>query len=214
MSGAPQDEGSRRRVPQQPRSIGRVERVLEAAAELVVQGGVESVTTRVVASAAGIPVPSLYQYFDGKDAILLELLERDVAEMDREVGTDLAALPARSVRTIVETTVRAQVRVFRRRPAFVMIWLRGRTNPAVAESCRRHKKQMARELFEVARSAGVTEEGAVGLYAELAVEVSDRLYQVAFEETLHGDDHVLEETIAVVSSYLLAHAARDAGGRG
>jgi AcrR family transcriptional regulator len=208
------DEGPRRRVPQQPRSIGRVERILQVTSELVVTHGVEGVTTRVVAAAAGIPVPSLYQYFQGKDAILLALLERDVAELEEEIATALGRLAEQTVHGIVESTIQAFVRVFRRRPAFVVIWLRGRTNPAVAEFCQVHKKRIAHSVFDVARSAGLTTEGAVGRYAELAVEVSDRLFQIAFEESLEGDDHVIGEAVAVVSSYLTAHAAPDAAGPG
>jgi len=64
----------KRRVPQQVRSRGRVERVLEVTGDLVVAGGVETVNTRVIAAAAGIPVASLYQYFADKDEILLALV--------------------------------------------------------------------------------------------------------------------------------------------
>jgi AcrR family transcriptional regulator len=211
-AGPDEHEVLRRRIPQQVRSRGRVERILEVTAELVVEGGVESVNTRVIARAAGIPVASLYQYFDGKDAILLALLERDLAETDREVETALAQLARPTVHGIVESTMRAYVRVYRQRPAFVGVWLRGRTIPAVDDFCRRRKKQVAAALFAVAREAGVTEKGSTGRYAELAVEVSDRLFQIAFEDSLEGDDHVIEEAIAVVSRYLMTHAAPGAAG--
>ena len=69
----------RRRVPQQVRSRDRVERILEVAGEIVVADGVEAVTTRAIAAAAGLPVASLYQYFADKEAVLLALVERDVA---------------------------------------------------------------------------------------------------------------------------------------
>ena len=76
-------------MPQQVRSRDRVERILEVTGELVVAGGVESVTTRAIAAAAGIPVASLYQYFADKESILLALVERDLAEMDAQVAEDL-----------------------------------------------------------------------------------------------------------------------------
>ena len=57
-------------------------RLLDAAARLVVEQGVEALTTRDIAEAAGVPVASLYQYFADKEDVLLALAERDMAEMD------------------------------------------------------------------------------------------------------------------------------------
>ena len=120
----------RRRVPQQERSRDRVERVLEAADSLVVRGGVESLSTRMIAAEADIPVASLYQYFDGKDAILLALAERDLDVVNAQVTEDLATLTILTVRNMAETIVRAMAAVYRRRPTLVMIFMRGRTVPA------------------------------------------------------------------------------------
>src|SRR6476661_3716365 len=83
----------RRRVPQQSRSRERVERILDTAARLVVDDGVDRLSTRGIAESAQVPVASLYQYFADKDDILLALVERDVEAMDARVQADLAALP-------------------------------------------------------------------------------------------------------------------------
>ena len=69
-----------RRAPVQQRSRVRVEAMLDAAAALVVERGVEGLGTRAIAEAAGLPVASIYQYFADKDAILLALVERDTSE--------------------------------------------------------------------------------------------------------------------------------------
>jgi AcrR family transcriptional regulator len=196
----------RRRVPQQVRSRDRFERILEATAQLVVSGGVESVSTRAIAGAADVPVASLYQYFADKESVLLALVERDLSELEARVEGDLARLTRLDVRAIVETTIRAFVAVYRRRPALVMIWLRGRTNPEIDGFCREHIRRMARDLFEVARRAGMVVEDSTGLFAELAFQVTDRLFQVAFEHSFEGDAVVIEETIALVTSYLETHA--------
>ena len=195
-----------RRVPKQVRSRDRVARILEVTSQLVVESGVESLTTRAIAATAGIPVASLYQYFADKEAILVALVERDVAEMDDQVARDLRALRMLSVRAIVETTMRAFVKVYHRRPAFVMIYLRGRTNPEIRDFCRAHNRRVARELFEFARAADMVQSHSTGRFAELAVEVGDRLFQLAFEHSLEGDADVIEESIAMVSGYLETHA--------
>ena len=195
-----------RRVPQQVRSRDRVQRILEVAGQIVVEHGVEAATTRAIAREAGLPVASLYQYFADKEAVLLALVERDIAEMDAQVAEDLGALPVLSVRSLVETTMRAFVKVYHRRPTFVTIWFRGRSNQAVLDYCRTHNKRMAAALFDVARSIGMTREGADGLHAELAVEVADRLFQIAFEESITGDPRVIEEGIDLVTAYVETHS--------
>lgn len=196
----------KRRVPRQTRSIERVERILDAAGRLVVEQGVDALTTKAVAELAGMPVASLYQYFGDKDEILLALVERDVAEMDAQVQADLGQLEVLSIGSIVETTMRAFVKVYLRRPAFVVIWLRGRTNAAISEFCRAHNKRVAADLFRLAHDAGLVRRGTRPLHAELAVEVGDRVFQLAFETKMRGDRAIVAEGIELVRSYLERHA--------
>ena len=197
----------KRRVPQQSRSIDRVERILDAAAQLVVAEGVDDLSTRGVADLAGVPVASLYQYFADKDEILLALVERDVAEMDAQISTDLGKLEVLSIGSIVETTMRAFVKVYLRRPSFVVIGLRGRTNTAINEFCRAHNKRVAADLFRLAQDAGLLRPGTRRLHAELAVEVGDRVFQLAYETRLRGDKAIVDEGVELVRSYLERHAS-------
>ena len=196
-----------RRVPQQSRSRDRVERILDAAASLVVSAGVEVVGTRSIGEAAGVPVASLYQYFADRDDILLALVERDVEAMDARVQADLAALPRFTIRDIVGATVAAFVSVYRQRPAFVMIYLRGRTNTAIEEFCRAHNKAVAKALFDLASDLGLLVADASPRHAELAVEIGDRLFQLAFETDMNGDETVIAESVKVLSTYLELYAS-------
>jgi len=68
-----------RRTPRQPRSEATVEAILEAAFQLLEQGGVEALTTNHIAERAGVSVGTLYQYFRGKQAILAALAQRRAA---------------------------------------------------------------------------------------------------------------------------------------
>jgi AcrR family transcriptional regulator len=195
----------KRRVPQQQRSRGRVAKILEATAQLVLSQGVEAVNTRAIAASAGIPVASLYQYFADKEEVLLALVQRDLAQIDEMVAEHLARLPVLTVRSMVETSMRAHAEVYRRCPAFVVIWLRGRTNARINDFCREHNRRVAGDLFKVACEFGMVDDPDTGLYVELATEVGDRLFQVAFEDSFEGDCRVIEETIAFVTSYLEKH---------
>ncbi len=54
-------------------------RILEAAARLVAEGGVSALTTRAVASAAGVQAPVLYRQFGDKRGLLEALAEHRLA---------------------------------------------------------------------------------------------------------------------------------------
>lgn len=200
---------TRRRLPTQARSRERVERILDAAAQLVVAEGVDGLTTRSIAEAAGLPVASLYQYFADKEAVLLALCERDMAEMDDQVAADLADLDAGELTMagLVETSMRAFVKVYHRRPAFMQIWMRGRTNAAVYDYGRHHNKRITENLLAYAAGLGLLDQGRysdaeLAAIGELAVELGDRAFQLAFERDPQGDEFLIDEAIDLVAGYL------------
>jgi len=196
----------RRRLPVQDRSRERVGRILDAASEIVVAGGVEALTTRAIATRAQVPVASLYQYFSDKEAVLLALIERDMAEMDEQVAQDLGALTSYDVASVVETTMRAFVKVYHRRPAFVEIWLRGRINATIRDAGRAHNRRVAGDLWAFVTDLGMVREGTRPEVALLAVEIGDRVFQLAFETSRTGDAFLIEQGIAMITAYLRQHA--------
>ena len=152
-----------RRTPRQRRSRQRVARILDAASALVLEEGVERLSTRRIAEEAGVPVASLYQYFGDKEDVLLALVERDMAEMDVQVLQDLQGLVNPSLGELVATAMRSFTKVYARRPAFVEIWLRGRTNPAIRQRGRDHNELIATTLHEYAAAAGLVPAGTLAL---------------------------------------------------
>jgi len=195
-----------RRVPTQERSRRRVEAILDAAARQVLTDGVEALTTRAIAQEAQVPVASLYQYFGDKEAVLLALAGRDMAEMDAQVVEDLAALEVLSVATVVRCAMEAFVSVYRRRPAFVEIYLRGRTNPTVERFGRAHNVRVAEALLAFARQHGLCRDDLTLQVTTLAVEVGDRVFQLAYEHDSAGDAGLVEEGITMMTAYLERHA--------
>jgi AcrR family transcriptional regulator len=69
-----------RKLPKQARSAATVEAVLEAAAQVFERHGYAAGTTNRIAERAGVSIGSLYQYFPNKDAILVALVHRHLAE--------------------------------------------------------------------------------------------------------------------------------------
>jgi AcrR family transcriptional regulator len=197
-----------RRVPRQERSRRRVGELLDAAEKVVVERGMEAVTTRDIAEAAGVPVASLYQYFSDKEDVLLALAARDMEEMDDQVAADLAGLEELTVGNLVRTAMLAFVKVYHRRRAFVEIYLRGRTNQTVHRFGREHNLRVAEMLRDYAMDAGLARGDLTITIARLAVEVGDRVFQLAYAEDADGDRELIEEGIAMVTCYLERYATR------
>lgn len=81
------------RKPTQERARKRVADILAATVELVSVGGVEAVTTTDVAEKAGVPVGSIYQYFEDANDILRTVQGAYAAELVAACHEVLDGLP-------------------------------------------------------------------------------------------------------------------------
>ena len=76
-----------RKKPVQPRALETWACILEAAAQVLEAQGPAAFNTNVVAERAGVSIGSLYQYFPGKDALVIALMRRE----KERFSTDAAA---------------------------------------------------------------------------------------------------------------------------
>lgn len=107
-----------RKSPAQSRAVETVAAVLEAAARILEERGFAGYTTNAVAHRAGVSIGSLYQYFPGKDAVTVALIERETATLLADMAEVLneTGFEARLGRMI-----RAAVTHQMRRPALAML---------------------------------------------------------------------------------------------
>lgn len=108
MNASTSKNASLRRQPKQKRSQQRVERILEAAAEVFAEVGYEAATTHAIASRAGTAIGSLYQFFPDKLAIFHALEERHMEQVTaihaKIMTAEMAQLPLEQmIQQIVET---------------------------------------------------------------------------------------------------------------
>lgn len=111
MADHRQAQISSRKQPQQARSIGLVESVLDAAVQVLAAEGAQRFTMARVAERAGVSVGSLYQYFPNKAAILFRLQSDEWArtfQMLREILEHQAAPPLDRLRTVVHAFIRSE----------------------------------------------------------------------------------------------------------
>lgn len=76
-----EDRLKQRKIRRQHRAEATVASVIEAAARILEDSGLDGYNTNAVAKLAGISVGSLYQYFPHKDAVTLALIDREASAL-------------------------------------------------------------------------------------------------------------------------------------
>jgi AcrR family transcriptional regulator len=97
------------RMPVQARSAYTVEAIYEATIQVLVQGGMQSLTTTKVAERAGVSVGTLYQYFPNKNALLSAALERHLNAVVTAVENACVTAKGQPIKGMAATLVGAYI---------------------------------------------------------------------------------------------------------
>ena len=201
-----------RREPLQARSRETVERILAAAGELILEEGVDAATTTAIAGRAGVAPSSLYRFFSDRDELFALLLETEVKEIERvaQAAEDAWELP--SVRDYVQRMLEMFLDYHERRPLFVRLWFGGRVSPAVTAIAQAGNVALAERARERLVTAGLVAQDFPREVALIAVEVADRILELAFRGRRRADRRVIGEGAEMLIKYLKEAPARHARG--
>ncbi|CAM2066920.1 TetR family transcriptional regulator [Sulfidibacter corallicola] len=115
-----------RREPVQERSKRRVSAILDVAAQLVQEVGVDGLTTSEIARRAGIKLASLYRYFPNKNAIIKSLAERHFVNLRPYLQEFLENF---DLETGFDRMIDAYARFYRSEPGYMELWSGIQANP-------------------------------------------------------------------------------------
>jgi AcrR family transcriptional regulator len=204
------------RPPRQARSRATLERALQAGVEILKEGDWEAFTVAEVCRRANVAMGSLYSRFPTKQALLLAVQARLIAEFAEEEQA-IFADPSWDALDPPQTIARAvrEVGGFfnRHRAALAVLMARGSQDPAIAlkggATARRLGAQLEARLL--ARAAGIvhpTPERAAEVATRLLLDTLARQVSAPpeFESAIPWDTMV-EEMVVVLSSYLLNTAS-------
>ncbi|WP_322013794.1 TetR/AcrR family transcriptional regulator [Paraburkholderia sp. J12] len=102
-----------RKHASQKRSRAMVDALIEATARILVTDGFDKASTNRIAEMAGASVGSLYQYFPGKEALVVAVIERHNRELLQVVRRALAEVAALPMEQAVPKLVAAAIEAHR-----------------------------------------------------------------------------------------------------
>lgn len=194
-----------RKRPQQQRSRQMVDTLIEATARTIARHGLDATTTPLIAETAGVSVGSLYQYFDGKEALiaaLLDKLARDVTQMlnQRVVLTEQVTL-----QDMVRTSIRLTLALMHNDEGLYLEiarnWHRLPVH-RVADTLEQHVMEMGRIYFLKHLHDYPIPDLQVRLFVAYNSVLFTLVRFISQERALLTEDEVVEGLTAMVTSYL------------
>jgi len=196
-----------RREPVQARSRETVTRVLDAAATLIDEAGVEATTTRAIAARAGVAYPSLYRFFADREEILDQLLERHLADLDARAVAAERSWQITSIEDLIDREFDLHIAYYQEHRAAARLWLDGRTSRTVLSHVRQRTSVLAERMRHALIAAKLIRADTDPRILLLMVELGDRILDLAFRPGPEPDPAI----IALGRTALVAYA-RDALG--
>lgn len=123
MDAAGTPELSVRHRPVQARGRERFDLILRTGRQQLAQVGVDRFTFEGVASAAGIPVGSIYQFFPNKHALICELSANDTDALAVELGRAADLFPSDDWQADVDRLIDHLAELWRSDPGRRHVWL-------------------------------------------------------------------------------------------
>lgn len=195
-----------RRVPRQERGHERVDRLLDAAAAVIAEVGVEATTTNAIAARAQTSVGSLYQFFPHKSAIVEALAARYNAELrkinEETMPTDASQTP---LPELMERIIMPAFEFYAKNPAYRHVYHAlhspDRDQPACGEA-ELHKSVVARTEAMLASRSPQTPQEVRHLQATVSVLASHALLSFAMAASPTMRDGIVMELKRLLVAYI------------
>ncbi|GKQ38815.1 TetR/AcrR family transcriptional regulator [Streptomyces sp. A012304] len=200
-----------RRTPRQARSRARLALVLAAAERVLVDEGVEALTTTRVAAEAGVSVGSLYQYLPDRDALIDALAAGYFTRLEAAMDDLVRAAAAERWEDPVGVLVDAFAAIYRTEHGFRALWFGSGLTESTRAADREHKLRMAdgvRRVLLALDAADAADDEALARSCHAAVLAADALAQEAFRRAPEGDGEMLQEAKVMLRAYLAEVMAR------
>lgn len=191
-----------RRRPVQQRSAQRVEKMLEACAQLIDEVGYDGLTTTLIAERAGVAVGSLYQFFPDKRAVVQELTLRNLDRFVQTVSARFEQAEMPHWWDAVDAVFDVYLTMHREVPAFSRLHFGDVVDLRLLDDSKDNNTVIAEKLTEMISGKFGIGFSDVRLPLAVAVEATDAVLHLAFRRIPTGDPNVVSEARDMVRGYL------------
>ncbi|PJZ68764.1 hypothetical protein CH373_03660 [Leptospira perolatii] len=123
-----------RRKPSQTRSRERVDLILNTARDLIGQFGNDAVSMREIATNAGIPISSVYQYFPDKSSLLMRIMTDYFESIHTALRNEISEInDLEALFEAVPKSLKVFVNFFVEDPALSNIWAGIQADPKLVK---------------------------------------------------------------------------------
>ncbi|WP_370616344.1 TetR/AcrR family transcriptional regulator [Mumia sp. Pv 4-285] len=193
-----------RRRPTQERSQKKFDLILQTSRDLLLDVGFESFTLEEVASRAGIPIGTIYQFFQNKYVVVCELDRQDVVAVRAELARLAAALPTLDWLRLLDQLVDHIAALWVTDPSRRAVWHAVQSTPATRATAAVTERELAVDVAGVlAPLTPRTPRGRRKIVAEVLVHVAYSMLNFSIRD---GQEHAeaVIELKRLLGSYLLA----------
>jgi AcrR family transcriptional regulator len=138
-----------RRRPTQERSHKKFDHLLEVARELLLEVGFESFTCEEVAHRAGLPIGTLYQFFQNKYVMVCELDRADAVGVRLELEQFAKEIPSLDWLKFLDKLIDHVAELWRSDPSRRAVWHAVQSTPATRATAAVTERELAAEVAYV-----------------------------------------------------------------
>ncbi|GAA2821544.1 TetR family transcriptional regulator [Saccharopolyspora taberi] len=191
-----------RRKPVQQRSAQRVEKMLEACAQLIDELGYDGLSTTLIAERAGVAVGSLYQFFPDKRAVVQELTLRNLERFVRTVSDRFEKAGMAHWWDAVDAVFDVYMTMHREVPGFSRLHFGDVVDLRLLDESKDNNTVIAEKLTSLIADEFGLEPADLLLPLSVAVEAADAVLHLAFRRDPAGDPTLVTEARELVRGYL------------
>jgi len=198
-----------RRRPTQERSQKKFDQLLAVSRELLLQVGFESFTCEEVANRAGLPIGTLYQFFQNKYVIVCELDRVDAIAVRRELEAFARAIPSLDWPKFLDRLVDHMAQLWANDPSRRAVWHAVQSTPATRATAAVIERDFAAEVAKVlAPLTPGMDRDRRKVIAEVVVYVVYSMLNFSIRDGQSHDEAVVELK-RLLTAYLLSAVSDD-----
>jgi AcrR family transcriptional regulator len=194
-----------RTEPIQQRSAERITLLLDAAATLIDDAGIDGVTTSAVAKRSKSSVGVVYRYFPNIQSLLRALAARNMERYLERVWQGVENSPPEAWSSF-DSTLDAFIDMTRHEPGFRALRFGDVIDQRFISPELSNNAILAREFAtQVGRTYDFEADDDIVFHLEVAIEIASGLLTRAFQLDKNGDTRFIEATRDLCGAYLRTH---------